>query len=108
MVQMLMLVPMINVLIPPNLMTLLTEYLTVCELKIPFNLLPAWVPNPLEYFKYFFTLPLNSVFENCGLSSLSFIYNFAGQLIVWMTTGAIYLVLCFFDWLLPKNRYFGH
>jgi hypothetical protein len=108
MVQMLMLVPMINVLIPPNFMTLLTQYLTMCQITIPFNLLPDWVPNPLSYFNFFFTLPVSATFDACGLSSLSFLYNFAGQLIVWFITAGIYVLLCFLDWLLPKDRYVSH
>ncbi len=105
-VQMLMYIPLINVTIPPNFMSLLTDYLTLCQIVIPFNLIPSWIPNPQQYFDWFFTSPLSEAFNTAGLNSLSFLYNFSGQLITWIMTGAIYVLLSILDCLRPKHRSF--
>jgi hypothetical protein len=105
-VQMLMYVPLINVALPPNFQSLLVDYLSLCQIVIPFNLLPDWVPNLQRCFDWFFTSPLSETFRTAGLASLSFLYNFSGQLTTWVITGAIYILLAILDQLRPEHRSF--
>ncbi len=105
MVQVLNYIPLLNATLPPNLSEFLKEYLTMASIKIPFSLLPDFIPNPREWLSEFLTNPFNDRFQLFGLDSISFIWNFAEQLYTWAILLLIYLVISILSRCLPSTRY---
>jgi len=103
MVQIISYIPLLKLEIPYNFQIFLTEYLSVAKVAIPFNLLP--IPNPLDFLKAFITDSLGENFSICGYETFSFIYNFGQELTTWICIFGFYLVLCFFDRILPDNSF---
>jgi len=78
----------------PNIFKLLlTEYLTITKVAIPFNLIPDFPFNPLSQLTRFLTEPLNERFGELNYESISFIFNFSEELLTWIVLGLIYLLL---------------
>ena len=96
--------PLINCKIPTNLQIFLTNYLSVAKIVIPFQLLPAFIPNPLAFLTDFLTEPFSYLYSYCGYYSLSFIYNFASELFTWLFLLIIYLILNFLTWIAPRPK----
>eukprot|EP01022_Parablepharisma_sp_SALTPOND_P028562 TRINITY_DN71152_c0_g1_i1.p1 TRINITY_DN71152_c0_g1~~TRINITY_DN71152_c0_g1_i1.p1 ORF type:complete len:1645 (-),score=40.75 TRINITY_DN71152_c0_g1_i1:653-5587(-) len=103
MLQLISYVPIISCELPHNLEVFLTEYLTVGRVAFPFRLLPGYLPNPFAYFTAFITFPFNERFVVCGYESLSFIYNFAEQLITWLLLLGFYLLLRILTCCIPET-----
>jgi len=104
-VQMLSYLPLINCFIPANLEMVLSSFLDIGDLAIPFDIFPDWFPDPKEFFEVFKTLPLNERFEMCGFESLHFLYNFADELTTWLTLTFIYILLSILTKIIPSSRY---
>ena len=104
MIQMMSYPPLMNWILPDNLINFITNYMTINSISIPFNLLPDWVPNPLNALQMFIFDPFNDKMMQYGYISISFIYNFAQQLFTWIVLLAIYLMLCLFVKLIPSQR----
>jgi hypothetical protein len=105
MVQVLNYIPLLNATLPPNMNEFLKQYLTVASIKIPFSLLPDFIPNPLEWVSGFLTNPFNDRFQLFGLDSISFIWNFAEQLYTWAILLLIYVALTILSKCVPSSRY---
>jgi len=93
MVQMLSYIPLLDCNVPNIFKLLLTEYLTITKIAIPFNLIPDFPSNPLSQFTRFLTEPLNEKFGELKYESISFIFNFSEELLTWIVLGLIYLLL---------------
>jgi len=93
MVQIVSYISLLNCNIPNIFKLLLTEYLTVRKVAIPFNSIPDFPFNPLSQFTRFLTEPLNEKFEKLEYESISFIFNFSEELLTWILLGLTYLVL---------------
>ncbi len=104
MLQILSYLPIIDCDLPYNFEILLTQYLTVSQVTIPFNMLPDWVPNPLTYIGDFATDVLNDRYSLCGYSAASFIYNFGSQLFTWILIFFFYLLLRVLTCVFPRPR----
>lgn len=105
MLQILFYIPVINGIIPTNLESFLTQYLSVIKITIPYKLLPDWFPNPLLWLGAFLTYPLNDKFKELGYNSLSFLYNFYEELTTWVWLAIFYLLLRFLTTRIPENQY---
>lgn len=103
MTQLLFYIPTINVLIPSNLRTFLSSYLSVVKIAIPLDVLPDWIPNPLDTLSPFITNPFNSRFLEIGYGTTSFVLNFAEELISWVMIGLTYILLSFLDCVIPEG-----
>ncbi len=104
MLQILSYIPAIGCQIPSNLQVFLTEYLAVAKMTVPLKALPGFIPNPLGWLGDFLTVPVNLRFSICGYESVSFIYNFADQLLTWVLLAVGYIALCLLTSILPKSR----
>jgi len=93
MVQIISYIPLLDCNIPNIFRLLLTEYLTVRKIAIPFNLVPDFPYNPLSELTRFLTEPLNEKFEELEYVSISFILNFSEELLTWIVLGLTYLLL---------------
>jgi len=105
MVQMISYISLLDCNIPNIFRLLLTEYLTVRKVAIPFNLVPDFPFNPLSQFTRFLTEPLNERFEELEYESISFIFNFAEELLTWIILGLIYVLLKVLYKIGPKSLY---
>ena len=92
-IQILSYLPMIDCLIPYILEIFLTQYLTMGKLTIPYSILPNWFPNPLNWLSDLVLSNLGENYIRTGISSVSFLYNFADQLTTWIVLGIIYIFL---------------
>lgn len=104
-IQILTYLPLIDCLVPANLEIVLSDYFTIAEIKIPFDLVPEWIPNPKTYLEFFEIIPFSDRFELNGYDSLSFVYNFAEDLLTWSLLIFLYLGLRFLSWLFPQIKY---
>lgn len=104
MLQIIAYLPVINCYIPYNLEYFLTNFLQVSQVTFPWSMIPNWIPNPLALFVNFLTPPLNLRFQLCGYQTLSFIYNFASQLLTWITLLLIYILLRIIVYFFPKPK----
>ena len=102
--QMLSFLPVLNCNTPNNLVTFLTQYVTVTSVSFPFNMLPSFIPNPMNFLDSFITGPLNEKFDQQGVISLSFVWNFGGQIYSWGIMLLIYFFLCIIVMIIPKTR----
>lgn len=90
MLQLLTYLPVLSCALPENLRAFLIQYSGTGQSSIPFDSLPAWIPNPLIYLEWFKTRPVNANFSEAGYASTSFIYNFSNQLGTWITVFLLY------------------
>ena len=95
MLQILSYLPLLDCEIPNNFRVVLSNSLMGTRLVIPFDLLFYPSFNPLRYFIDFDTDPLNEKFIDGGYESISFMANFAEELLTWLLLGLAYLVLQF-------------
>lgn len=105
MLQILSYLPIINCNLPYNLEVFLTQYLQVAQVTFPFQMIPNYIPNPLAFFAPFLTPPFNVRFSLCGYVTLSFLYNFASDLLTWLCLLGVYCILYIVTRLFPKPRY---
>ena len=103
MLQILSYLPMMGCIIPYNLELFLTEYLTVKKMVFPFHLIPGIPFNPFSAFADFITKPLNDRFALSGYETLSFLFNFADELMTWLILLGVYLLLAMLTSILPKD-----
>jgi len=106
MIQIIFYVPLINCVLPANFEYFLTNYLSACRIVIPFNLLPSWIPRPQDFLTQFLTVPFNERFLDMGYASLSFIYNFADELMTWILLLFFYILLKIFCLIFDEQWYF--
>ena len=106
MIQILSYPPLMNWILPDNLINFITNYMTVNSISIPFNLFPSFLPNPMNLLNPFIFNPFNDRMAQYGYISISFIWNFGQQLFTWITLLAIYLLLCLFIYYVPPNKCF--
>lgn len=104
-IQFLSYLPLIDCFIPGNLEMVLSDYLTVGDIKIPFDMLPEWVPSPKKLLVVFELMPFNERIVTAGYESLSFIYNFAEDLVTWTLLGLFYILLNMLTRLFPGVKY---
>ena len=105
MLQMVSYIPVIDCYIPQNLEIFLIEYLSIGSLAIPFDMIPEFKYNPLNYIDYFLTDPFNDKFFATGYESISFVFNFSDEILTWLSLFFVYLVLKLLCSLLSKSRY---
>lgn len=105
MIQIISYLPLLDCDIPDNYALVLTEYISIKEVKIPFNMIPKFFYNPLDHFAEFLTSPLNDKFKDLDYESISFMFNFSEDLLTWLMLGLIYILLSLFAWALPKFGY---
>ena len=105
MLQLLSYLPGLNCYIPCNLEVFLTEYLVMKDVAIPFNILPDFSFNPMNYIEVFATDPYTDKLEGIGYESTSFMYNYANELLTWVFLFIIYLVLTLLCIILPRKWY---
>jgi len=106
MIQMVSYLPIINCYLPYNFETFLNEYLTIKKVSIPFKMLPSWIYNPLNLFIFFETIPFNLKFQLSGYETISFLYNFADELMTWCLVFMLYCTLKILSFIIPKDKYF--
>jgi hypothetical protein len=90
-IQILSYLPLIDCTIPSNMKTFFIDYFGVSKSSIPFESLPEWVPNPLNFLALFEGEPYNERFKELGYNSLSVIYNFSNQIGTWATAFLTFL-----------------
>ncbi len=105
MLQILSFLPIIDCNIPYNFEVFITQYLTVSQVTIPFNMLPSWMPNPLDYFSGFVTDALNDRYSLCGFAAVNFIYNFGAQIVTWLLLFLFYVLIRALTAIVPKSKY---
>ena len=105
MVQMVSFIPLLDCNIPNIFRLLLTEYLTITKVVIPFNSIPDFPYDPLSQLTRFLTEPLNEKFEELGYESISFIFNFSEELLTWIVLGLTYPLLKVLYKTAPKFLY---
>lgn len=93
MMQILSYIPVIDCNVPSKLEYFLTVHFGLSKCSIPFDLLPSWMYNPMDFIAKFKTKSLSSRFESAGYVSVSFIYNFINQLITWIALTLIYFLV---------------
>jgi len=103
MLQMISYIPLIDCYMPYNLEVFITDYLSISKMAIPFHLLPSFIPNPFSYLADYLIVPMNFRFTLCGFESLSFIYNFADQLVTWIMLAILYIILRLLTWCIPQD-----
>jgi len=102
MLQMLSYLPLLNYGLPDNFRVVLTEYLSDDLFVLPFDMIPDFPYNPLNYLSAFITEPLNEKFEELDYESISFIFNFSDELLTWLFLLLIYIVLKVLECIAPK------
>jgi len=105
MVQMLSYLPVMNLQMPLILQKFLCEYLTVKKVAIPFDLLPLSY-NPLRVVIVFLSKPINEKFLMAGYETISFIFNFADELLTWISLFFVYIFLRIVCCIIPNDSYF--
>jgi len=105
MLQILSYLPLLNYDLPNDFRMVLTEYLSDDFFVLPFNLIPEFPYNPLNYLSVFITEPLNERFEDLDYESISFIFNFSDELLTWLSLLLIYIVLKVLESIAPKLGY---
>ena len=93
MLQILSYIPLLNCDLPNNFRIILTDYLSGDLFVLPFDMIPEFPYNPLDYLSVFITEPLNERFGDLNYESISFIFNFADELLTWLTLLLIYIGL---------------
>lgn len=93
MLQIINYLPVIPCILPENFIIFLTEYLTMGELAIPFDLLPDWFPSPEKLFEYLDVLAIDIDIELYGFESVSFLYNFVEELTTWLLIALFYIAI---------------
>ena len=104
--QILSYLPLLDCVIPSNMKSFFTDYFGVSKSSIPFDSLPGWVPNPLNFLALFKGNPYNERFNELGYKSLSVIYNFSNQIGTWLTAFLTFLVASLASKLFTGSMYF--
>ena len=104
MLQLISYLPILKVFVPQTLSTFLTEYLSITNLSIPFDLIPDIGFDPLGLFEYFIAYPFNEFFEIAGYESINFLFNFADELLTWFLLLLLYLLLIILNKIVPKEK----
>lgn len=104
MIQVLSYLPLLDCEIPDNFRLILTEYLAIRKLAVPLDKFPAFF-NPMSRLTSFITNPFNDKFAELDYESVSFVLNFADELITWLLLGGVYLLL---QLLVRMNFTLGH
>jgi hypothetical protein len=103
MLQILSYLPILNCELPNNYRLVLTEYLSENFFTIPFDLIPEFPYNPLNYLSVFIVEPLNDRFKELDYESISFIFNFSEELLTWLVLLLVYIVLLILRCLAPNS-----
>lgn len=104
MVQILSYIPLLNGCVPANYKIVLTDYLAVKSIVLPFDVLPDFF-DPLSHLSRFLTDPLNEKFSELDYESISFIFNFGDEMLTWIVLGLLYLLLILVGRIIPKFLY---
>ena len=82
MIQLILLIPLLEIKIPENLRVFITDYLQFAHFNLEFlyNAFHQWKIIDLSEVNY---NPLNDNFELNGVKSRALIVNYGGQLIIW-------------------------
>ena len=102
MLQILSYLPMLNYDLPDNFRTVLVEYLSGDFFALPFDMIPEFPYNPLNYLSVFITEPFNERFEELEYETISFIFNFSEGLLTWLTLLLIYIGLRVLQCIAPR------
>ena len=102
MLQILSYIPILNCDLPYNFRIILTEYLSEDFFVLPFDIIPEFPYNPLNYLSVFITEPFNEKFEELDYESISFIFNFSDELLTWLFLFLIYIILKVLECIAPK------
>ena len=101
MAQIIYYTPVISTQIPANLKMFIANYMTISQIKIPISL--DFIPTTwLETMK---ASLVDANFQDFGLTSFSFLYNFYQQLFTWVILLCFYISLSILNKLRPKNRF---
>eukprot|EP00826_Nyctotherus_ovalis_P064808 TRINITY_DN9514_c0_g2_i10.p1 TRINITY_DN9514_c0_g2~~TRINITY_DN9514_c0_g2_i10.p1 ORF type:complete len:251 (+),score=26.46 TRINITY_DN9514_c0_g2_i10:202-954(+) len=103
-VQFISYLPVINCYLPYCFTQFLANYLKIKNVTIPFQLLPDSLWTPLKTFAVFLTEPFNSRLLENGYESVSFLYNFAEELITWIGIALLYLLLLILTRIISKEK----
>ena len=103
-VQLLSYIPLLKCEIPENMRQFFSNYLTIGQISIPWNVMPGFVPRIKSYIFNFMTKPFNNDWKLAGFESISFIYNFSDQLTTWIFLFSFYLVLRILTSIVPKSK----
>ena len=81
-IQLIALIPLLQIAIPENLRMFITDYLMFAHFKFDFLINPfhRWGLIDLSEVNY---NPLNNNFEENGVNSRAYIVNYGGQLVIW-------------------------
>ena len=104
MVQFISYLPGLNCALPLNFEIFISDYLTIKKVSIPYELIPEFPYNPLNYASYFLTNPFSERFSLLGYNSISFIFNFLDELLTWILLLLLYLLLRILCSIIPKTR----
>eukprot|EP00826_Nyctotherus_ovalis_P034302 TRINITY_DN2835_c0_g2_i3.p1 TRINITY_DN2835_c0_g2~~TRINITY_DN2835_c0_g2_i3.p1 ORF type:complete len:166 (+),score=40.36 TRINITY_DN2835_c0_g2_i3:196-693(+) len=102
--QFLSYLPLINCYVPYCLQQFLTEHMSIKGVTIPFQILPDFLLTPLEAFAAFATEPFNDRLLLNGYEGLSFLYNFAEELITWLAMLFLYVLLKLLTIFISKDK----
>eukprot|EP00826_Nyctotherus_ovalis_P044318 TRINITY_DN4779_c0_g2_i7.p1 TRINITY_DN4779_c0_g2~~TRINITY_DN4779_c0_g2_i7.p1 ORF type:complete len:312 (+),score=42.09 TRINITY_DN4779_c0_g2_i7:81-1016(+) len=104
MLQLLFYLPGLNCFIPYNLEVFLTEYLSIKDIAIPFNMIPDFPLNSVRCFEFFATSPLSERLLGIGYADVSFVLNFSDEILTWTSLAAVYLVLTLLCSAVSRNK----
>ena len=90
MIQLINLMPLLELNLPENLRTFIGKYLQFANLKFDFMYNPFHTWNMINLSEVN-NRPLNDNFESNGLMSKAFLVNYGGQLIIWTVIIALYI-----------------
>lgn len=93
MIQVLSYLPILDLELPYNLEVFLTEYLSMGELVLPFDLIPDLPFNPADLAEFFLAEAFNEKFALNDFGSFNFLYVYYEELFTWIVMGFIYLLL---------------
>lgn len=105
MLQVLSYLPVLDCVLPDNYRMIVTNYLSEELVTIPFDLIPEFPYNPLNYLAVFLTEPFNENFKEMDFESVSFVFNFSDELLTWLSLGLVYFALHVFALLAPQWGY---
>lgn len=106
MVQVLSYLPILNLDIPANLEIFLTEYLSIGELVMPFDIFPDFPLNPAKFAELFISESFSEKFSIAGYKSFNFLYAFYEELFTWILMGVGYIALRFLCCIFRGSKYF--
>ena len=108
MIQIISYIPGLDCDIPENLRVVFSDYLSIKKIAIPFTMIPDFPYNPLTYINAFMTDAYNEKLNEIGYETMNFVYNFADELLTWISLGLVYILLKILSFAPNETMYFQY